>query len=58
MISGMGTINPPNIESSKNIGNTTQYSNGGFGIDIIQEESMDRSTPLGNEPYNPRMAAT
>ena len=57
MISGMGTINPPNIDSSKNIANTTQYSNG-FGIDIIQEESMDRSTPLGNEPYNQRMAVT
>lgn len=55
MISGMGTIHPPNLESSSKNNNlgTTQYSKG-FGIDIIKEESRDRSTPLGvgNEPYN------
>ena len=48
MISGMGTIHPPVLDQqSKNNAETTQYSNGGFGIDIIKEESMDRSTPLG-----------
>jgi len=57
MISGMSNMNPPNLETSKFIPNTTQYSQG-FGIDPIQEESMDRSTPLGNEPYNKRMAVT
>ena len=54
----MSNLNPPNLDTSKNnVNNTTQYSKG-FGIDIIQEESMDRSTPLGTEPYNPRMAVT
>jgi hypothetical protein len=33
MVSGMGTINPPNIHSSKDMGNATHYT--GFGVDII-----------------------
>jgi len=60
-------VSPSDLESTTRLGietingsikPTTQYSNG-FGIeDIIQEESMDRSTPLGVEPYNKRMATT
>lgn len=44
--------------SINQIANTTQYTNG-FGVDdIIQEESMDRSTPMGVVAYKTIMSAT